>query len=132
MRGSSLAITIGSLVFCGVILAQKVQFAPVEKSSILQRMKSIPPSDAERAMGIKEMFSEAGCVGNSLIEQKIDGAETPNIICRLGTGEGDTLIVGAHYDRVSSPQRPVSQTVTIVNCSDECLGYPSPPAEKTA
>src|SRR5262249_21853651 len=96
-----------SLVFCGAILAQKVHFAPVEKSSILQRMKSIPTSDAERAAELKELFLQAGCVGKALSEQRIDGAETPNIICRLGDGEGNAVIVGAHYDRVSSAQRPL-------------------------
>ena len=106
MRGG-LFIATTSLVFCGAILAQKVQFAPQEKSAILQRMKSIPENDAERAAELKRLFSQAGCVDNALSEQKIDGAELSNIICRLGDGDGDTVIVGAHYDRVSSPQRPL-------------------------
>jgi Zn-dependent M28 family amino/carboxypeptidase len=97
----------GGLVFCGAIVAQKVQFAPAERASILQRMRTIPESDRERAAQLKQLFSEAGCAGDSLIEQKIEGAEIPNIICRLGTGEGETVIVGAHYDRISSPQRPL-------------------------
>jgi hypothetical protein len=107
MRGLGLVIAISSFVFCGAILAQRVQFAPADKSSILQRMKTIPESNTERAAQLKELFYQAGCVGNSLSEQKIEGAETPNIICRLGTGEGDIVIVGAHYDRISSPQRPL-------------------------
>src|SRR5215467_705472 len=106
MRGG-LFIATTSLIFCGAIVAQKVHFAPAEKSSILQRMKSIPGSDEERAAELKELFSEAGCSGNALTEQKMDGAAAPNIICRLGTAAGDTVIVGAHYDRVSSPQRPL-------------------------
>jgi hypothetical protein len=107
MRGKARIFQVLILILCGASLAQKVQFTPVEKPAVLERMKSIPDTDAARASRLKEMFSNAGCNGNSLIEQKVDGADSPNIICRLGTGEGDTVIVGAHYDRISSPQRPL-------------------------
>lgn len=106
MRGPGLVIATISLVFCRAMLAQKVQFSAAEKSAVLARMKNIPESNQERAEQIKALFAEAGCNGHSLTEQKIDGADTPNIICRLGAGEGDAVIVGAHYDRTSSPQRP--------------------------
>jgi hypothetical protein len=105
MRGPTLAITIFSFVLCGVTLAQKVQFTPVEKSAVLQPMKAIPESNQERAARLKELFIQAGCDENSLTEQKLNGAEAPNIICRLGTGDGDLVIVGAHYEHASSPQR---------------------------
>lgn len=88
------------------MLAQKVQFSAAEKSDVLQRMKNVPETNQERAVQLKELFAAAGCSGNSLTEQKIEGTETPNIICRLGAGEGDTVIVGAHYDHASSIQRP--------------------------
>jgi hypothetical protein len=88
------------------MLAQKVQFSAEEKSAVLERMKDIPGSNQGRAEQIKALFAAAGCNGNSLTEQKIEAAETPNIVCRLGNGEGDLVIVGAHYDRNSSPQRP--------------------------
>jgi hypothetical protein len=105
MRGPGLFCRAIVLLFCGACLAQKVQFTPAEKSLVLERMQSIPETNAARAARLKELFSAAGCNGNQLIEQKVEGAETPNIICRLGTGEGDTVIVGAHYDRTSSPRR---------------------------
>src|SRR5215475_7662612 len=107
MRGPGLVMAMSSLVFCGAVLAQKVQFSAAEKSAVLERMKSIPESNLERAAQLKALFAAAGCNGNSLMEQKMDGAETPNIICRLGNGEGEMVIVGAHYDRISSPQRPL-------------------------
>jgi len=107
MRGSRLAITISSLALCGISLAQRVQFTPAEKSDVLQRAKSIPGSNQERATRLKELFAQAGCSGNSLSEQRVEDVETPNIICRLGSGDHDTVIVGAHYERTSSPQRPL-------------------------
>jgi hypothetical protein len=88
-------------------LAQKVQFSPAPKSVVLQRMKNIPESNPERAARLKELFIQSGCGESFLSEQKFDGSDTPNIVCRLGTGENDLIIVGAHYERASSPQRPL-------------------------
>jgi len=107
MRGPSLVIIITGAILCAAGWAQKVQFTPAEKSSVLQRMKAIPESDAQRAARLRELFILAGCEGDSLTEQSVEGGATPNIICRLGNGEGETVIVGAHYDRISSPQRPL-------------------------
>ena len=107
MRGMAQLIAVFVLLFCGACLAQKVQFNPAEKSQVLERMKSIPEGNTERVSRLKELFTQAGCRGNSLFEQKVEGAETPNVICLLGTGEGDTVIVGAHYERASSTQRPL-------------------------
>src|SRR5258708_488510 len=101
MRGLGLFLRVIVLLICGACRAQKVKFTPAEKSLVLERMKSIPETNAARSARLKELFTAAGCNGNSLIEQKVEGTETPNIICRLGTGEGDTVIVGAHYDRTS-------------------------------
>jgi len=107
MRGKALIYQVLILMLCGASPAQKVQFTPAEKAAVLERMKAIPETNAARALALKELFSNAGCNGKSLVEQKVDGVDTPNIICRLGTEEGDTVIVGAHYDRNSSAQRPL-------------------------
>ncbi|HSK44272.1 MAG TPA: M28 family peptidase [Candidatus Binatia bacterium] len=84
-----------------------MQFTPAEKATVLERMKAIPETNADRASKLKELFNDAGCNGNSLTEQKVEGTDAPNIICRLGAEEGDTVIVGAHYDRNSSAKRPL-------------------------
>ena len=105
MRGAGLFFAISGLILCGALFAQKVQFAPADKSTVLERMKNIPESNEKRAERLKELFIEAGC--GSLTEQKIAGQESPNIICRLGTGNGEMVVVGAHYDRSASGQRPV-------------------------
>ena len=107
MRGKALISQVLILILCGASPAQKVQFTPAEKAVVLERMKTIPETNAARALKLKELFSDAGCNGNSLMEQKVDGVDTPNIICRLGTDESNMVIVGAHYDRISSAQRPL-------------------------
>lgn len=107
MRGKALIYQVLLLIFCGASPAQRVQFTPAEKATVLERMKAIPETNAARALKLKELFSEAGCNGNLLTEQKVEGVDSPNIICRLGTDESNMVIVGAHYDRNSSAQRPL-------------------------
>jgi Peptidase family M28 len=104
MRGAALAILVVGL--CGFCAAQKVRFSPASRSEVLQRAKNTPTSDQERARLLIEWFRQAGCKGNLLTEQKVDGTEIPNIICRMKGKSNDTIVVGAHYDRVISPQRP--------------------------
>lgn len=107
MRGKALIHPVLILMLCGASPAQRVQFTPAEKAAVLERMKTIPETNAARAEKLKELFSNAGCNGKSLVEQKVDGVDTPNIICRLGIENEDTVIVGAHYDRNSSALRPL-------------------------
>src|SRR5579862_8523350 len=102
MRGGSLTAICG-LFLCGICLAQTVKFTAMEKPLVLDRMKNAPETNAARASKLKELFSEAGCNGSSLFEQKVEGAEAPNVVCVLGTGKGNSVIVGAHYERSSSP-----------------------------
>src|ERR1700749_4339451 len=104
MRGMVQLIGVCGLLFCGICTAQKVQFNQVDEPLVLEHMKNIPESNAARVAKLKELFTVAGCHGDSLFEQKVDGAETPNVVCVLGTGEDDPVIVGAHYERASSTQ----------------------------
>ena len=48
---------------------------------------------------MKSLFEEAGCKGDSISEQKVNG-EKRNLICTL-KGETDSMIVvGAHFDLI--------------------------------
>jgi hypothetical protein len=107
MRWTALVITICGLLFCGACLAQKIQFTSIDEPLILERMKSIPETNAARVSRLKELFTDAGCNGNALVEQKVEGVETPNIVCQMGTDKEDTVIVGAHYERTVSAQTPL-------------------------
>src|ERR1041385_2996635 len=104
MRGTALAILVLSL--CGLSPAQKVHFSPAEKPGILERTRTVPQTDQQRAEQLKEWFSRAGCRGALLSEQKVPGNDIPNVICRMRGKSDDTIIVGAHYDGASSPKRP--------------------------
>lgn len=95
------------MVLCGTGLGQKVQFDPAGKTELLERLRDLPESDQERASRIKALFAVAGCGGNFLREQPLNGASSPNIICELRGQGAESVIVGAHYDQVSSAERPI-------------------------
>jgi acetylornithine deacetylase/succinyl-diaminopimelate desuccinylase-like protein len=99
LAGLLLGLTAGSL-------AQKVQFVPVNKREILERVENVPGTDAERAAKIRELFARAGCNGRLLREQPVEGLAIPNVICHLHGQESGTVIVGAHYDR-ATVARPI-------------------------
>lgn len=105
LRGPALAVFIA--VMCAAGGAQKVQFVAESKAAIVQRSKELPATDPERAARIKEMFADAGCSGGLLREQPVDGADAPNVICELHGEGNEVVIVGAHYDRISSTGRPI-------------------------
>ena len=104
MRGAALAILVLSL--CAACAAQKVHFSPSKEPDLLQRTKEIPQTDRQRADQLKAWFSKAGCKGDFLSEQPVQGSDVPNIICRMRGKSDQAIVIGAHYDRASSPQRP--------------------------
>lgn len=104
MRGASLAIFVLSL--CALCAAQKVHFSPSREADLLQRTREIPQTDRQRADQIKAWFSKAGCKGNFLSEEPVQGSDAPNIICRMRGKSDETIVIGAHYDHATSPRRP--------------------------
>jgi peptidase M28-like protein len=101
MRPAILAFFV--FVVAALCLSQKLQFSPAEREEVVENATHAPESDEQRALELKQLFSEAGCRGPSLREQKVDGAASPNVICDI-RGEGpETIIIGAHYDRASAP-----------------------------
>ena len=93
------------LVTFGAGLAQKLEYAPLEKVEVLERAKDIPASDSLRAARIRDMFADAGCNGRFLQEQA-SSSGPPNVICRLPGATDETVIVGAHYNASATSQRP--------------------------
>jgi len=93
------------LAACPAGMAQKLEYAPLEKSAVLERTKDVPASDSLRAARMRDLFADAGCNGRFLQEQPSSSGE-PNVICRLPGESDETVIVGAHYDASAASQRP--------------------------
>jgi hypothetical protein len=93
------------IVACTAGTAQKLEYAPLEKPTVLERLKETPASDSLRATRIKDLFADAGCNGRYLREQP-SSSGAPNIICQLPGESDEAVIVGAHYDATATSQRP--------------------------
>lgn len=85
----------------GPAFGQQLKFSLMNKTVILERIKQSLPKNQQREEKIKEIFSSAGC-GPTMAEQPVKHVSTPNVICRLPGETEDEIIVGAHYDKVSS------------------------------
>jgi Peptidase family M28 len=108
MRGPILAGTIAILAIffsAQIFVAQQIKFTLLEKSEVVSRAEQPPSTDLERAAQLKAWFDQAGCGVIDLTEQRVDGAGAPNVICHLRGQSSSTIVVGAHFDHATSPQR---------------------------
>ena len=80
--------------------AETLRFSPVSRVVVDARLGEYRGTDSEREATLKRMFAEAGC-GEHLSEQPVRRSKVPNLICVLRGNSGRTIIVGAHFDRVS-------------------------------
>jgi Peptidase family M28 len=76
-----------------------ITFSPVEKQTVLARFQDVPTKNTDRQQKIKALFVEVGC-GDLVTEQKLKHSDYANVICRLPGETEETIIVGAHFDKV--------------------------------
>jgi hypothetical protein len=84
------------------LAAQKIEFSPVKPSVLEERLRRVASKIQEREQILRTLFEIAGCGGDRLQEQPVKGGRTPNLICTLEGTEDATVIVAAHYDKVSN------------------------------
>ena len=78
-----------------------LHYATVRENVVEARLKQFGGDNKQREATLKRLFQEAGCDENHLSEQPVKGSKQPNVICVLPGKGGRTVIVGAHFDRVS-------------------------------
>ena len=76
-----------------------ITFSPVDKQTVLTRFQDVPTKNTDRQQRIKALFAEVGC-GDLITEQKLKHSDYANVICRLPGETDETIIVGAHFDKV--------------------------------
>jgi Zn-dependent M28 family amino/carboxypeptidase len=89
----------GVIIACP-LLAQgvKIQYDPVSSDVVKARLDRNPATNGERAAALHKMFEEAGCSGAMLVDQAVDGAKQPNVICTTEGGGPSMIVIGAHID----------------------------------
>ena len=82
--------------------APKIEFLKVEPRVVEERLRRVVNKNREREQVLHQLFEDAGCNGERLVEEPVKGSRTPNVICTLTGTEDMRVIVGAHYDKVEN------------------------------
>jgi putative aminopeptidase FrvX len=79
--------------------AQNVFVRHVSPAVLKERLGLASSRNAERKEILMRLFAEAGCP--DVVEQPVKGSREGNVICTLAGKTGATILVGAHFDKVS-------------------------------
>ncbi len=71
------------------------------RAALEHHLKSFSTSNDEREKLIRKWLADAGCAEPNLYEQAIGGRLPPNVICLLPGETQETIVVGAHTDKVN-------------------------------
>jgi putative aminopeptidase FrvX len=77
-----------------------IRFIQVHRDLIESRLRRAARENADRESSLKQIFTEAGCVGERLREQPIKRQKLPNVICTLPGSSDSVIVIGAHFDHV--------------------------------
>jgi putative aminopeptidase FrvX len=108
-RGATLRRSIPLVVASAALLAsclrldaQKIEYSKATAATLEERLNRVTDKNPEREQVLRELFEKAGCAQEQLVEQRVKGSRTPNVICTLKGTEENSIVVGAHYDKVSN------------------------------
>ena len=71
----------------------------MSEDTLLQRLASAPLKNIDRQQALVEMFARVGCKAEL---QPVEHSKLSNVICILPGTSQDAIIVGGHFDKVSS------------------------------
>jgi hypothetical protein len=81
--------------------AENIRFHLVARETVEGRLREYSGTNIERGARLKQMFVDAGC-GEHVSEQPVKYSKAPNVICAIPGTSDRVIIVGAHFDRVST------------------------------
>jgi hypothetical protein len=87
-------------VIPAALFAAGLSFQAVKKEVVEQRLRSFSRDNTQREAILKDMFAGVGC-SDHLTEQPVEHLKQPDLICVLPGRTNQTIVVGAHFDRVS-------------------------------
>ncbi|MGI8743328.1 MAG: M28 family metallopeptidase [Bryobacteraceae bacterium] len=79
-----------------------IRYVTLEKPAIEARLRAAAAANATREQTLQGLFKAAGCTGDHVAEQPVKHVKLPNVVCTLPAETGRTIIVGAHFDHVST------------------------------
>ena len=88
-----------ALIVAAIASAQKLEIQFATQPVVEERLRTYAHKNAEREPALRKLFENAGCKGDSLVEQKVR-SDRPNLVCSLPGSSQSIIVVGAHYDLV--------------------------------
>jgi len=85
------------------IAADTYNVGVVIREAVEARLRDYGGKNAEREAKLKQMFVDSDC-SEHLSEQHVKFSRVPNLICVLPGTSNRVIIVGAHFDRVSTSE----------------------------
>jgi len=83
--------------------AQNIHFHSLDEGTIEKRLKAAPKENDLRQAGIEQLFTEAGCPAAQLKREPVKGEKKHfNVVCTMAGNSDRSILVTAHYDKVSS------------------------------
>jgi hypothetical protein len=101
-RACFVACSVTLLTTAFPLAAQKIEYVKVTPPTLEERLNRVADKNSEREQVLRELFEKAGCAQEQLVEQRVKGSRTANVICTLQGAEENSIVVGAHYDKVSN------------------------------
>jgi putative aminopeptidase FrvX len=83
------------------LVAQNIRFHAVDQLTLARRLQASPKTNELRQAGIEELFAESGCAADEMQKQPIKHSKFSNVICTISGDTDRTILVTAHYDKVS-------------------------------
>jgi putative aminopeptidase FrvX len=83
------------------LFAQNIHFHALDQATLEQRLQLSPKTNELRQESVEQLFSESGCTATEITRQPVKHQNFSNVLCTI-SGESDrTILVTAHYDKVS-------------------------------
>ena len=90
------------LVGVATICAEDIHFGLAERNMIDARFARLRTDNPSRGSVLQEMFAEVGCKDEHFAAQPVKGSKLPNLVCTLPGSSDRTVVVSAHYDKVTA------------------------------
>lgn len=88
-----------SLMICVSVDAQQNTIKVSTPEEIKAEFSSVPCKDGERFVAVKALFEKAGASASDISVEKYKSVE--NLVVRKQGTSAETIVIGAHYDKVS-------------------------------
>src|SRR5947209_9761724 len=103
-----------TLLLTVACLADSLVYIRIPEEQLQARLNAPPSSQAERLTLLRKHWKDSECEGKNLIEQKVPGEDSPNLICTIHGRSPETVLVIAPSDyKVVTPKKSLADWAAL-------------------